>query len=163
MEERAKPGGDSSLKKRIDQNMKEALKSKDSVRLGVLRMLKSEIRYREIDKGSELTDDDVISVLSSAIKRRKDSIQQFEKGGRDDLVSKEKQELAVVTEYMPRQLSPEELSQIVSQAISEEGATGPSDLGKVMKLIMSKVRGRADGKLVNQMVSSQLQSISEAE
>lgn len=163
MEEQAKPGGGSSLKKRIDQNMKEALKSKDSVRLGVLRMLKSEIRYREIDKGSELTDDDVISVLSSAIKKRKDSIQQFEKGGRDDLASKEKQELAVVTEYMPEQLSQEELSQIINQAISEEGATGPSDLGKVMKLIMSKVRGRADGKLVNQMVSSQLQSISEAE
>jgi uncharacterized protein YqeY len=163
MAEQAKSGGDFSLKKRIDQNMKEALKSKDSVRLGVLRMLKSEIRYREIDKGSELTDEEVISVLSSAIKKRKDSIQQFEKGGRDDLASKEKQELAVVKEYMPEQLSEEDLSQIVSQAINEEGATGPSDLGKVMKLIMAKVRGRADGKLVNQMVSSQLQSISEAE
>ena len=163
MTDQAKPEGESSLKRRINQDAKEALKSKDTLTLNVLRMLKSEIRYKEIERGSELSDDDVISVLSSAIKKRKDSIQQFEKGGRDDLASKEKEELAVVTKYMPEQVSEEELSQIVSQAISEEGATGPSDLGKVMKLVMPKVRGRADGKKINQMVSSQLQSISEAE
>ncbi|MGB7061589.1 MAG: GatB/YqeY domain-containing protein [Candidatus Zixiibacteriota bacterium] len=163
MTDQAKPEGESSLKRRINQDAKEALKSKDTLTLNVLRMLKSEIRYKEIERGSELSDDDVISVLSSAIKKRKDSIQQFEKGGRDDLASKEKEELAVVTKYMPEQVSEEELSQIISQAISEEGATGASDLGKVMKLVMPKVRGRADGKKVNQMVSSQLQSISEAE
>lgn len=163
MTDQAKPEGESSLKRRINQDAKEALKSKDTLTLNVLRMLKSEIRYKEIERGSELSDDDVISVLSTAIKKRKDSIQQFEKGGRDDLASKEKQELTVVTNYMPEQVSEEELSQIVSQAISEEGATGASDLGKVMKLVMPKVRGRADGKKVNQMVSSQLQSISEAE
>jgi uncharacterized protein YqeY len=163
MTDQAKPEGESSLKRRINQDAKEALKSKDTLTLNVLRMLKSEIRYKEIERGSELSDDDVISVLSSAIKKRKDSIQQFEKGGRDDLASKEKEELAVVTKYMPEQVSEEELSQIISQAISEEGATGATDLGKVMKLVMPKVRGRADGKKVNQMVSSQLQSISEAE
>ena len=163
MTDQAKPEGESSLKRRINQDAKEALKSKDTLTLNVLRMLKSEIRYKEIERGSELSDDDVISVLSTAIKKRKDSIQQFEKGGRDDLASKEKQELTVVAKYMPEQLGEEELSQIVSQAISEEGATGPSDLGKVMKLVMPKVRGRADGKKINQMVSSQLQSISEAE
>jgi uncharacterized protein YqeY len=163
MTDQAKPEGESSLKRRINQDAKEALKSKDALTLNVLRMLKSEIRYKEIERGSELSDDDVISVLSTAIKKRKDSIQQFEKGGRDDLVSKEKQELTVVTKYMPEQVSEEELSQIISQAISEEGATSASDLGKVMKLVMPKVRGRADGKKVNQMVSSQLQSISEAE
>jgi len=163
MTDQAKPEGESSLKRRINQDAKEALKSRDTLTLNVLRMLKSEIRYKEIERGSELSDDDVISVLSTAIKKRKDSIQQFEKGGRDDLASKEKEELAVVTKYMPEQVSEEELSQIISQAISEEGATSPSDLGKVMKLVMTKVRGRADGKKVNQMVSSQLQSISEAE
>ena len=163
MTDQAKPEGESSLKRRINQDAKEALKSKDTLTLNVLRMLKSEIRYKEIERGSELSDDDVISVLSTAIKKRKDSIQQFEKGGRDDLASKEKEELAVVTKYMPEQVSEEELSQIISQAISEEGATGASDLGKVMKLVMPKVRGRADGKKINQMVSSQLQSISEAE
>ena len=153
MTAQAKPEGESSLKRRINQDAKEALKSKDTLTLNVLRMLKSEIRYKEIERGSELSDDDVISVLSSAIKKRKDSIQQFEKGGRDDLASKEKEELAVVTKYMPEQVSEEELSQIISQAISEEGATGATDLGKVMKLVMPKVRGRADGKKVNQMVS----------
>lgn len=145
-----------SLKQRIDQHLKEALKSKDSLKLSVLRMLKSEIRYKEIDKGSELTNDEVISVLSSSIKRRKDSIEQFEKGGRDDLVSKEKAELEVVLEYMPEQLNEEKLSQIIFQAIRQSNASGPSDLGKVMKLIMSQVKGKADGKMVNQLVSSHL-------
>jgi uncharacterized protein YqeY len=163
MADQAKPKDDSFLKKRIDDDLKEALKSKDSVTLSVLRMLKSEIHYKEIERGSDLSDDDVISVLSTAIKRRKDSIQQFEKGGRDDLTSKEQEELAVVTKYMPEQLGDEELSQIISQAIDEEDASGPSDLGKVMRLVMPKVQGRADGKKVNKMVSSQLQSISEAE
>ena len=163
MADQAKPKDDSLLKKRIDDDLKETLKNKDSVALGVLRMLKSEIRYKEIEKGSDLSDDDVISVLSTTIKKRKDSIQQFEKGGREDLASKEQGELAVVTKYMPEQLGDDELSQIISQAISEEEASGPSDLGKVMRLVMPKVRGRADGKKVNQMVASQLQSISEAE
>ena len=163
MADQIEPKDDSLLKKRIDDDLKEALKSKDSVALSVLRMLKSEIRYKEIEKGSDLSDDDVISVLSTAIKKRKDSIQQFEKGGRDDLASKEQGELAVVRKYMPEQLGDDELSQIISQAISEEEASGPSDLGKVMRLVMPKVRGKADGKKVNQMVASQLQSISEAE
>jgi len=151
--------GDKSLKQRIDHDAKKALKSKEALRLSVLRMLKSEIRYKEIDKGSELSNDEVISVLSSSIKKRKDSIEQFEKGGRDDLVSKEKAELEVILGYMPEQLTEEKLSQIINQAIKEANATGPSDLGKVMKLIMPQVKGKADGKMVNQLVSSQLQSL----
>jgi len=156
MADQAKPAGASLLKQRIDQDIKVALKSKDTVRVNVLRMLKSEIKYREIDKGSELSDDEVISVLSSSIKKRKDSIQQFEKGGRDDLVAREKAELELIFKYLPEQLTEEELSQIISQAIKEVNAAGASDLGKVMKVIMPKVKGRADGKRVNQMVSSQL-------
>jgi uncharacterized protein YqeY len=148
-----------SLKQKIDHDAKEALKNKDPLKLGVLRMLKSEIRYKEIDKDSELSNDEVISVLSSSIKRRKDSIVQFGKGGRDDLVSQEKAELEVISGYMPEQLTEEKLSQIIRQAIEEANATGPSDLGKVMKLIMPQVKGKADGKMVNQMVSSRLQSI----
>jgi uncharacterized protein YqeY len=153
----------SRLKKRIDQDLKDALKNKDSVKLNVLRMLKSEIRYKEIDLGSELSDDEVILVLSSSIKKRKDSIQQFEKGGRDDLVSKERAELDIIQKYMPEQLSKEDLSQIITQAIEEVNATGPSDLGKVMKQIMPNIRGKADGKIVNQLVSSRLDAISEKE
>ncbi len=159
MTEQAKPADASSLKQRIDQDTREALKKKDSLRLSVLRMLKSEIKYKEIEKGSELSDDEVISVLSSSVKRRKDSIQQFEKGERDDLVSREKAELELVLKYLPEQLTEEELSQIINQAIKELNASGPSDLGKVMRQIMPEVRGRADGKRVNQMVSSQLESI----
>jgi len=159
MTEQAKPADASSLKQRIDRDTREALKKKDSLRLSVLRMLKSEIKYKEIEKGSELSDDEVISVLSSSVKRRKDSIQQFEKGERDDLVSREKAELELVLKYLPEQLTEEELSQIINQAIKELNASGPSDLGKVMRQIMPEVRGRADGKRVNQMVSSQLESI----
>jgi len=161
--EKGETEGVISLKKKIDEDIKKALKSKDSLRLGVLRMLKSEIRYKEIDTRSELSDDEVISVLSSSIKRRKDSIEQFERGGRDDLVSQEKAELEVILGYMPEQLTEEKLSGIISQAIKEVNASGPSDLGKVMKLIMPQVKGKADGKLVNQLVSSQLSEVSKSD
>jgi uncharacterized protein YqeY len=90
-----------SLKSEIDQDIKEALKARNNLKLGVLRMLKSEIKYKEIDKGSELSEDEVISVLSSSVKKRKESIEQFEKGGREDLVSREKAEMEVVMGYMP--------------------------------------------------------------
>lgn len=162
MTDQAKSAEASSLKQRIDQDTKEALKKKDSLRLNVLRMLKSEIKYKEIDKGSELSDDEVISVISSSVKKRKDSIQQFEKGGRDDLVAREKAELELILEYLPEQLTEEELFKIINQAIKEVNATGPSDLGKVMKQVMPEVRGRADGKRVNQLVSSQLEPISDS-
>ena len=151
-----------SLKGKIDQDIKEALKARNELKLSVLRMLKSEIKYREIDKGSELSDDEVISVLSSSVKKRKESIEQFEKGGRDDLVSREKAELEVVRAYMPKQMSEDELSRIILQAIQEANATGPSDLGKVMKSVMPQVKGRADGKLINQLVASRLQPLSDS-
>jgi uncharacterized protein YqeY len=163
MTDQPKKEGDSALKRRFDEDLKKALKSKDSLRLSVLRMLKSEIRYKEIEKRSELSDDEVISVLSSSIKRHKDSIQQFGKAGREDLASKEKTELEVILSYMPEQLTEEELSHIVSQAIKELNAAGPADLGRVMKQIMPGVRGKADGKKVNQLVASQLQAISDQE
>jgi uncharacterized protein YqeY len=150
-----------SIKERIAQDMKKALIARDKVRLNVVRLLKSEIRYKEIEKGSELSDEDVISVLSSSIKRHKDSIEQFEKGKREDLVTQEKAELEIIWEYMPKQLEEHELSQMVDEAIREVNASAPSDLGKVMKMVMSKVKGRADGKRVNELVSSKLQSMPE--
>jgi uncharacterized protein YqeY len=149
-----------SLKSEIDQDIKEALKARNNLKLGVLRMLKSEIKYKEIDKGSELSEDEVISVLSSSVKKRKESIEQFEKGGREDLVSREKAEMEVVMGYMPEQPTEDKLSQIIHLAIQETNATGPSDLGKVMKTIMPQVKGKADGKLINQLVASQLKSLS---
>ncbi len=149
-----------SIKSKIDQDIKEALKAGNNLKLAVLRMLKSEIKYKEIDKGSELSDDEVISVLSSSVKKRKESIEQFGKGGRDDLVSREKTELEVVMGYMPEQLTEDKLSRIIQLAIQETNATGSSDVGKVMKSIMPQVKGKADGKLINQLVTSQLQSLS---
>jgi uncharacterized protein YqeY len=151
-----------SLKSEIDQDIKEALKARNNLKLGVLRMLKSEIKYKEIDKGSELSDDEVISILSSSVKKRKETIEQFEKGRRDDLVSREKAELEVVRGYMPEQLTQDQLSRIIHLAIQGINATGPSDLGKVMKSIMPQVKGKADGKLINQMVASQLKSLSDS-
>jgi hypothetical protein len=153
----------SSLKQKIDQDMKEALKGKESLKLGVLRMLKSEIRYKEIEKRAELSGEELISVISSSVKRRRDSIQQFEKGGRDDLVSQEKAELEVILQYLPEQLTEEKLSRLIRQAIQDANATGPSDLGKVMKLILPQVKGKAEGKAIHQLVTSQLQSLLSSE
>jgi uncharacterized protein YqeY len=159
MNDQVKPEEDSSLKKRIDQDLKEALKRKDTVTLSVLRMVKSEIGYKEIEKRSRLSDDETVAVLSSSVKKRKDSIEQFEKGGREDLASRERTELEVLSKYLPEQLTEEKLAEIVQQVIAELKATGPSNLGMVMKQVMQKVRGKADGKMVNQLVSSQLQKI----
>jgi uncharacterized protein YqeY len=150
-----------STKDRIAHDMKKAMVAKDKVRLTVTRLLRSEIKYKEIEKGAELSDEDVIAVLSSSLKRHKDSIEQFEKGGREDLVAREKAELEMIREYMPEQLEEAELSQVVDEAIREVDASAVSDLGRVMKVLMPKVMGRADGKKVNQLVSSRLQSMSE--
>jgi hypothetical protein len=150
-----------SIKDKITQDMKKALADKDKVKLSVIRLLKSEIRYKEIEKGSELSDDEIISVLSSSVKRHKDSIEQFEKGGRKDLAAQEKAELEIIWEYMPKQLEEDELSKIVDQAIKKTDVSDPSGLGKVMKIVMPEVKGRADGKRVNELILSKLESMSE--
>jgi hypothetical protein len=156
------PGEDSSvhgesIKDKITEDMKKALVAGDKVKLSVTRLLKSEIRYKEIEKDSQVSDEEVISVLSSSIKRHKDSIEQFENGGREDLAASEKAELEIIWQYMPKQLDEEELSQIVDSAIKETGVLSPSDLGRVMKIVMPKVKGRADGTKVRDLVSSKLQ------
>jgi uncharacterized protein YqeY len=150
-----------SIKDKIEEDMRRALVTRDKVKLSVTRLLKSEIRYKEIEKGAKLSDEDVISVLSSSIKRHKDSIEQFQKGGREDLSAQEKAELEIIWEYMPKQLEEDELFEIVDEAIKEAEVSDPSGLGKVMKIIMPKVKGMADGKRVNELVSSKLKSMSE--
>jgi len=142
-----------SLLKRIDEDIIKALKAGDKDRLTALRGLKSDIKYRQIEKREELTDDDVIGVLNSARKKRRDSIEQFEKGGRDDLVQKEKLGLSIIEEYLPEQLSEDKLIQIIKKAIEDTGADSPSKMGLVMKAVMPQVKGQADGKLINQLVS----------
>ncbi len=138
--------------------MAAAQKAGDKLKTGVLRILKSEIRYKEIDLRHLLTDEETILVLSSSVKKRKESIEEFKKGKRPDLVSKEETELAIVNSYLPAELTEAELSDIIKSTIAEVGAATNSDLGKVMKSLMPKVRGRADGKKVNALVTSYLGS-----
>lgn len=144
------------IKEKIEQDLKTAVKSQEKIRLEVLRMLKSEIRYKEIEKRQPLTDEDVIGVLSSSAKRRRESIDEFKRGNRPDLVAKEEKELAVVMEYLPQQLSETELKELIASAIREVGAATVTDAGKVMKVLMPQVKGRADGRMVNACVQEML-------
>ena len=145
-----------SLFEKIDQDMKEALKTGQKERLTVLRGLKSELKYKQIEKGGDLTEDDVIAVLSSLAKKRREAIEQFGLGGRDDLAAKERAELEIINSYLPQQLSDDELREMIRQAIDESGADSPQKIGLVMKLVMPRIRGRADGKLVNRMATEML-------
>lgn len=145
-----------SLMERLTEDMKQAMKAKDAVRLSVIRMARSAIKNEEIEKGRPLTDDDVIAVLHRELKQRRDSLHEFEKAGRQDLVDKVKAEIEVLTQYLPEQLSDEELLELIRNAVQEVGATSKKDLGKVMRVLMPKVKGRADGKRVNALVQQVL-------
>ena len=142
---------------RIAADMKDAMRAKDAPRLSTLRLLKSAIEYHKIEKKQEqLTDADVTAVIKKQIKQRQDSIDGFEKGGRADLVEKEKAELAVLKSYLPEELSQAQIEEVVKATIAELGATTRADMGKVMKAVQTKVAGRADNRLVSQLVSANL-------
>jgi len=145
-----------SLVKQIDSNLIEALKAGDKAKVTVLRGLKSDLKYKLIDKGEDLTDDDIIAVLSTAAKRRRESIEQFRQGNRDDLADKEQSELEIIEQYLPEQMDEAKIRQIVAEAIEETGADSPQKIGLVMKVVMPKVKGKADGKLVNRLVAQLL-------
>jgi uncharacterized protein len=145
-----------SLLETLNSDLIVAMKKGDKNRVEVVRGLKSDIKYKEIEKKEPLTEEDVLGVLAAAAKRRRDSIEQFRQGGRDDLVMKESSELEIITSYLPQQLSDEELQKIVEATVMEIGAKAPGDLGKVMKEIMPKVKGRADGNKVRQMIALKL-------
>ncbi len=140
----------------IDEQLKKALKAGDKKRVTVLRGLKSDLNYKRIDLGSDLTDEHVIEVLNSAAKKRREAIDQYERAGRDDLVKQESFELEVIISYLPAQLNEGELRKIVKAAIEESHADSPGNIGQVMKVLMPKVKGRADGKLVNRLVTELL-------
>lgn len=146
-----------SLLDRLNQDMKEAMKSKDRLRLNVIQMIKASLQNEAIKLGKELSEDEELTVLNREVKQRKDSLQEFEKAGRADLAEQVKQELEYVQHYLPEQLSEEELLQIVRETIAEVGATSKADIGKVMAKIMPKVKGRADGSLVNKIVRTELE------
>jgi hypothetical protein len=147
-----------SLKQRIEQDVRLAQKSGDKLKLSLTRLLKSDIRYTEIEKSKELLDEEVLEVLSSSAKKHRDSIERFKKGGREDLSKKEEEELNLILGYMPAQFNSEELERLVEESMTEVGAEGEKDIGKVMKALMPKVKGRADGKMVNLLVSSKLKA-----
>ncbi len=140
----------------INRDMIAAMKSGDKERLSTLRMLLSAIKYKEVDAKHQLNDEEVVSVLSTLVKQRQDSIDQFRKGGREDLVEKETREAEVLKGYLPPQLSEDEVRDIVRKAAEETGAAGPRDMGKLMKAVMPQVKGKADGKLVNDIVKEVL-------
>ena len=142
---------------KIAADMKEALRANAAARLSTLRMLKSAVEYYKIEKKQEkLTDADVVVVIKKQVKQRQDSIEGFEKGGRTDLVEKEKAELTVLKSYLPEEIPQAQLEEIVKAVIAEVGATTKTDMGKVMKAVQAKVAGRADNRLVSQIVSANL-------
>ncbi|MDD9268675.1 GatB/YqeY domain-containing protein [Paenibacillus sp. GCM10023248] len=145
-----------SLSDRLNEDMKQAMKSQDKFKLSVIRMVRSTIKNAEIELKRALDDNEVLDVLTREIKQRKDSLQEFSKAGRDDLADNLKAELTILTEYMPQQLSEEEVKAIVQQTIQQIGASSKADMGKVMTALMPQVKGRADGKLVNQLVQQLL-------
>lgn len=145
-----------TFKKKVDQEMIAAARTKDKVRLSALRMIKNSLHNREIDLKREAGEAEFLQLLSAMAKQRKESIEQFARGGRTDLVEKEKAELAVIQEFMPAQMTEAEVEALIDEAIRETGAAGVRDMGKVMKVLMPKLAGRADGKAAGERVKERL-------
>jgi uncharacterized protein len=145
-----------TLQQRIESAMREAMVARDIRRVGTLRMAMAAFQNRRIELGRDLTDDDVVDVLAKQMKLRRESIEHFKAAGRDSMVQVEEEESAIIAEFLPQPLSEDELRGMVSAAVSETGASSPSDLGKVMSRLAPQIKGRADGKAVSDMVRAQL-------
>ncbi|HEY4708076.1 MAG TPA: GatB/YqeY domain-containing protein [Thermodesulfobacteriota bacterium] len=145
-----------SLREQVTKDMATALKAGEKDKLSTLRMLLSAVKYKEVDAKHQLSDEEVIAVISTLLKQRQDSVEQFRKGGREDLVEKESKEIEFLRAYLPPQLSEEEVRDIIKKAAAETGAAGQKDMGKLMKVVMPQVKGKADGKLVNDIVKEVL-------
>jgi uncharacterized protein YqeY len=145
-----------ALKDQLDADLKAAMKDRDQLKLSVVRMLKSAVKYREIELMKTLDDAGVQGVIASEIKRRRDSVEQYRQGAREDLATKEEAEIAILQAYQPAQLSAEELAKLVDAAIARVGAQGPKDMGKVMKELLPEVQGKAEGKVVSDVVKAKL-------
>jgi uncharacterized protein YqeY len=146
-----------SLKERITSDMTAAMKSKAAARLSTLRMVKAAVQNREIEKGGELSDEELTKLLQSLVKQRRDSVEQYEKAGRAELVEKERAEIAVIEEYLPQAASREEIERAVAEAVAETGASTMKEMGAVMKAALARLAGRnADGRAVSEIVKSKL-------
>ena len=146
-----------SLKQKLQEDLKSSMKNKDAIKKSVITLVRSAIKQYEVDNRVELQDDEIVDLIAKQLKQTRDSREVFAKAGRDDLVSKAEAEIEVLKEYLPQQLSEEELNEIVISTISEVGATSMKDMKKIMTSIMPKVKGRADGKLINELVKKNLQ------
>ena len=148
-----------NLSERVDLDLKTAMREKNALKLGVLRMLKAALTNATIEKGgteSKLTDTDATQVIRKQVKQRQDSIESFEKGGRAELAAKEKEELSILQSYLPQAMSGDEISKVVRETIAEVGASSKAQMGAVMKAVQAKVAGRADGKTLSAEVQKQL-------
>jgi uncharacterized protein len=145
-----------SLRERLTEEMKSAMKAKDELRLATIRQIRAVVKNREIDQKREFDDQGICEVIATLVKQRRESIKMFRDAGREDLAVKEETELAILLEFLPQQLTREEIGALVVKAIAESGAQGAKDMGKVMKALKPQVTGRADGKLVNDVVKELL-------
>jgi hypothetical protein len=145
-----------ALRERLDEDLKAAMRQKDPLRLNTIRGLKSAVKYREIELMKTLDDAGILGVIASEIKRRRDAVEQYHAGGRQDLVEKEEAESRILHGYLPQQLSTAELEAKVDEVIAQVGAKGPKDMGAVMKALLPQVQGRADGKAVSELVKQRL-------
>lgn len=145
-----------SLQERIETDFKQAVRQKEAAKVSILRLVKAAIHNREIENRGVLDEAQIVKILATLTKQIKDSIEQFQKGNRDDLVQKEKRELAILEAYIPQPLSEAELDSIIQAMVKELGASGPKDLGRVMKALMPKVQGKAEGKQVQDKVKKAL-------
>lgn len=147
-----------SLQERIEADFKQAMRNRQPSKVSCLRLIKAALKNKEIENRGALDESQVLAVLVTLAKQRKESLELFQKGGRDDLVKQEQEELNILSGYLPKPLSDEEVTAIIDQAVKELGAFGPKDMGKVMKVIIPKVQGRADSKRVNELVKACLQN-----
>lgn len=147
-----------SVMERLDQDMKQAMKDRAALKLSVIRMVKAALKNEEINKGRTLSDDEVLTILTRELKQRRESLHEFEKAAREELASKTREEIDVLSAYLPAQLSEDEIRDIVREGIAATNASSKKEMGKVMGAIMPKVKGRADGNLVQKIVSEELPS-----
>ena len=148
--------GEANLKQKLSDDLKQAMREGDALKRNAIRMLTAAIHNTEIARQAKLEDSDILGVIAKEVKQRRESIEAFKQGNRQDLVDKEQAELAVLQEYLPEQLTRDEIVEAVRKVITEVGATGPSDKGKVMPKLMAQLKGRADGREINEVVSELL-------
>ncbi|HEX9023270.1 MAG TPA: GatB/YqeY domain-containing protein [Geobacteraceae bacterium] len=145
-----------TLRERLSEEMKDAMKSRDDLRLSAIRLIRSAVKNKDIELKRELNDQEIVDVIATLVKQRRESIRLFSEAGRQELVEKEEKELAILLGFLPQQLTRAEVAELVARTIAECGAQGAKDMGRVMKALMPHVAGRADGKMVSDVVKEQL-------